>query len=85
MTDRYFANQRVRHSVTRRYYDAGSEVPVDHISTPALDALVARGVLQRVERKVAEPATTVNDEKTEERRSKARASAIEIEEVTIDD
>lgn len=48
MTDRYFANQRVRHSVTRQYYEVGQEIPVDHVPPPALDALVARGVLRKV-------------------------------------
>jgi hypothetical protein len=48
MADTYIAQERVRHSVTRRYYEAGQVIPVDHVSPADLAALVERGVLRKV-------------------------------------
>lgn len=49
MADTYIAQERVRHSVTRKYYEPGQVIPVDHVSPADLAALVDRGVLRKVE------------------------------------
>ncbi|MBN1430443.1 MAG: hypothetical protein JXB07_18885 [Anaerolineae bacterium] len=56
MPKQYIAQERVRHSVTRQYYEPGQVIPVDHVSPADLAALVDRGVLREVEvAEVAEP------------------------------
>jgi hypothetical protein len=64
MPKKYIANERVRHSVTRRYYEAGEEIPVDHVPPAQLAALVDRGVLREVE--VADPVRTARKEEVKD-------------------
>ncbi len=47
MADTYVANERVRHSINRRYYEIGETVPLDHLNSAQIEALIARGAIRR--------------------------------------
>ncbi|MCI0363687.1 MAG: hypothetical protein L0219_07370 [Phycisphaerales bacterium] len=79
----YFAQVRVKHSVSGRFYERGEQVPVDHLEPDDLALLVENAILREVE--IPEPAVQPEPPAVPETPSRRSRQNPPESEVTSDD